>query len=301
MRFRKRVLLFLVPAFVIYSAFMLIPLLMSMRVALYEYTGIGDMTFIGLDNFQRLLFESPYADRFINAITNTLEFFLYTMVFQNVTALLLALALTRGLKLTGLFRTIIFIPVTISILMIGFIWTLILNPNIGVLNQFLEVVRLEAWATAWLGNEATALPTVAVVNAWQYTGLMVMLFIAGIQSIPEDRFEAARLDGAKGWNIFRHIIFPAIIPIVGIVTIMTLMGVFNQFDLIYAMVGSTGGPNYAVDLLGTLFYRTAFGGVGGQVPQMGLGAAIATMTFFMISTFVIGMLYINHRRKRGEM
>lgn len=300
MRFRKKLLLFLLPAFIIYSGFMLIPLILSMRVSFYEFSGIGDMTFIGFDNFYRLLFEEPYNTRFFNAVGNTFEFFAYTMVFQNVTALLIALALTRGLKLSGFFRTVIFIPVTLSLLMIGFVWSIMLNPNIGVINEILTSIGLEDWTRAWLGSEKLALPTVAAVNAWQYTGLMVMLFVAGIQGIPEERFEAAKIDGANAWQVFKDIIFPALIPVIGIVTIMTYMGVFNQFDLVYAMVGSTGGPNYAVDVLGTFFYRTAFGGSGGQMPQMGLGATIATMTFLFIAFAIGALLYLNHVRKKRD-
>ncbi|WP_078593712.1 carbohydrate ABC transporter permease [Evansella clarkii] len=300
MKFHKKLLLFILPAFVIYSGFMLIPLILSMRVSFYEFSGIGDMTFIGLDNFRRLLLEEPYSVRFFNAVGNTFEFFAYTMVFQNVTALLLALALTRGLKFTGFFRTVIFIPVTLSLLMIGFVWTLMLNPNIGVINEVLTMIGLENLTRAWLGSETWALPVVTMVNAWQYTGLMVMLFVAGIQGIPEERYEAARIDGARGWAMFRHITLPPLYPIIGIVTIMTYMGVFNQFDLVYAMVGSTGGPRYSVDVLGTFFYRTAFGGSGGQMPQMGLGAAIATMTFLFIAVAVCFFLYLSHLRAKGD-
>jgi len=279
---------------------MLIPLILSMRVSFYEYSGVGEMVYIGFDNFRKLMFDPIYSERFFNAVGNTFEFFAYTMVFQNVTALLIALALTRGLKLTALYRTIVFIPVTLSILMIGFVWRLILNPNIGVLNQFLEKIGLDSLAHAWLGSEALALPVITIVNAWHYTGLMVMLFVAGIQAIPEDRFEAARIDGANAWNIFVHIIIPPLIPIIGIVTIMTYMGVFNQFDLVYAMVGTNGGPNYSADVLGTFFYRTAFGGSGGQMPQMGLGASIATMTFLLIATAVGLLFYLNHLRSKGD-
>src|SRR5699024_4595942 len=108
----------------------------------------------------------------------------------------------------------------------------------------------------------------------------------------------ARIDGANAWNTFRHIILPPLLPIIGIVVIMTYMGVFNQFDLVYAMVGTTGGPSYSADVLGTFFYRTAFGGSGGQMPQMGLGAAIATMTFFLIVAAVCLLFYLNHLRSR---
>ncbi|MFA1819908.1 carbohydrate ABC transporter permease [Virgibacillus oceani] len=300
MKFKKKLLWFILPAFLIYSGFMLIPLILSMRVSFYEFSGIGDMTFIGFDNFYRLLFESPYNERFFNAVGNTFEFFAYTMVFQNVTALLLALALTRGLKLTGFFRTVIFIPVTLSLLMIGFVWSIMLNPNIGVVNEILSAVGLENWTRAWLGSESLALPTVALVNAWQYTGLMVMLFVAGIQGIPEEQFESAKIDGANAWQVFKGVILPPLVPVIGIVTIMTYMGVFNQFDLVYSMVGSTGGPNYAVDVLGTFFYRTAFGGAGGQMPQMGLGATIATMTFLFIAFAIGAFLYLSYVRKKGE-
>lgn len=218
------------------------------------------------------------------------------MVVQNLLALLIAALLSKGLRFFGWIQTVLFIPVTMSIVLVGYIWTLILNPNWGALNKLLDGIGLYSWAIAWLGSEKTALFAVSIVNAWQFIGLAIMLFVAGFQNIPDDLYEAADMDGASGYKKFIHISVPQLVPVIGIVTILTLVGNFSAFELIYAMEGTLAGPNYATDVLGTYFYRTAFSSLSGMIPDPGLGAAISTVTFIIVFCLVCIWLYFTQWR-----
>ena len=140
---------------------------------------------------------------------------------------------------------------------------------------------------AWLGNEGTALTAVAVANAWQYTGIPMMLFVAGINAISSDQYEAAAVDGCGEWKKFLYVTLPNLKSIIFIVSTMTFVGNFSSFEIIYAMEGTLGAPNYATDTLGTFFYRTAFGARTGSPPEMGMGAAIAAVMTLLIGVGVV--------------
>jgi len=287
------IILYLLPALSIYTVFMAYPLLMSLKISLYKWSGTGPMTFVGLENFRKLFLMSPFNERFFNALTNNIKFFVITMIVQNLVALILALILSQGLKGTRFYRTIFFAPVTLSVVIVGFIWTLILNPTWGVLNKSLEFIGLGMLAKPWLGDPMLALPTIAVVNGWQYIGFPIILFTVAMQSIPAEICEAASIDGCSGWNLFKFITVPGISHVIGLVTILTLVGNFSSFEIIYAMEGTLAGPNYSSDVLGTLFYRTAFSSLSGSLPEMGLGAAIAVCMFIVISMGVGVWLYFD--------
>lgn len=293
-----KILLFLSPALIIYSLFMAIPLILSLKISLYQTTGVVQGSFVGLENFKTLLTNPTYSVRFFNALTNNFKFFLYTLLFQNVLGLGIALILNKELKFFKVIRTILFIPVTMSVLLIGIVWTLILNPTWGSLNHLLTSIGIESFALPWLGDSRYALIAIALVNAWQYIGLPIMLFLAGLQAIPKEYYEAAQIDGAGSIQQFRHITVPHLLPVIGMTTILTLVGNFSSFELIYAMEGTMAGPNYATDVLGTLFYRTAFGSSGGVIPNLGVGAAIASITFLLILTIVCFWLYLTVWRNR---
>lgn len=292
---------YLLPAFLIYTVFMAAPILMSLRTSLYEWSGLGEMNFVGLHNYIALFTQSPFSERFFNALGNNIVMFVFMMILQNVTGLILAVLLTKGLRGSVFFRTIFFAPVTISVVIVGFIWSLIYNPTWGIINAFLKMVGLGQFATSWLGSESTALLCVSIAGAWQSLGLTTMMFVAAIQGISDDVFESARLDGCGEWKVFTKIIFPLIIPNIGMVTVLTLIGNFaNSFDLIYAMQGAIAGPNYATDVLSTFFYRTAFGAYGSFRPDMGMGAAIATVMFIIVFICVGIWLYIDARNRRDN-
>lgn len=263
---------------------MLVPLIASLGLSFYEWSGYGAKTFVGFDNFVKLFTVEPYNTRFFNALGNNLYFFVITMIIQNLVALILAVLLQRGLRGTKFFRTLFFAPSTVAVVIVGFVWSLIFNPIWGPLNEILNAVGLSDLTHAWLGDENTALTAVAFANAWQYTGIPMMLFVAGLNGIPEDQYEAVAVDGGGEWHKFTKVTLPNLAPIIFIVSTMTFVGNLSAFEIVYAMEGTLAGPNYATDILGTFFYRTAFGARTGAPPDMGLGAAIAA-----VMTLIIGI------------
>ena len=162
------------------------------------------------------------------------------------------------------------------------------------------LVGLGALARPWLGDPHTALLSLILVNAWRWVGFPTIVFLAGIQAIPEEYLEAARLDGAGPAAMFRKVVFPLLAPQVNIIVILTFIGAFNWFELPYVMQGVTGEPFHSTDVLGLLFYRSAFGAVDTGNPDVGLGSAIAVVMFVLILvTSGLGAVYLRRREVEG--
>ncbi len=290
---------YLIPGLVVYIAFMAIPLLASLGQSFYTGSGFKLDTFVGFDNYKKLFSDTEISPRFWQAFGNTWIFFAIHMLVQNTLGLVFALMLTnRALKGANIFRTIIFIPATLAIVVTGFLWKLMLDPNFGPINQFLTGIGLDRFALPWLGLESTTLPIISLVSSWQWVGIPTMIFTAALQGIPEEYFEAAQIDGASGWQVIKYIKLPMLVPMIGVVSILTFTGNFNAFDVVYAMSGANGAPNYSADILGTYFYRTGIAGkhpVG--IPDMGLGSTVATVTFIMLLIGVLVMKKTTESKK----
>lgn len=284
--FPVHILVFLAPAFLIYTVFMIYPLVDSLRLSLLAPSESGTV-FVGLQNYVKLLTDPNWAPRLWNAIQNNFLFFLVHMLFQNPIGLFLAALLSSKIvRGSSVYRTLIFTPTVLSIVLIGFIWRLILSPIWGISEDFLGLVGLGELNQPWLGLEPTALVTLALVSVWQYVGIPMLLFLAALVGIPEELTEAAQMDGATAWGVFWRIKFPLILPTVGIVAVLTFVGNFNAFDLIYTTQGALAGPNFATDILGTFFFRTFFGfQLQGGNPTM--GATVAGVMFLIILTGVL--------------
>lgn len=218
------------------------------------------------------------------------------MLVQNSIGLLLAALLTaRGIRGRGFFRTVFFLPTMLSVVIIGFIWQLILSPLWGIAEGILGIVGLEDLFKPWLGLEGSALIALSFISVWQFIGIPMMLFYAALIGIPDELVEAGTVDGATGWQVFWRIKFPLILPTVGIVAILTYVGNFNAFDLIYTTQGALGAPNFSTDIMGTLFYRTFFG----QQLQLGsptMGATVAAVMFVIILIGVLLYMFGYQRR-----
>jgi raffinose/stachyose/melibiose transport system permease protein len=289
-------LVFLAPAVLIYGVFSAWPLLDTLRLGLYTTDAHGGVSFAGLANYRTILFDERWSAEFWNAMLNNLKFFGIHMLVQNPIALLLAALLSmRGLKGSGAYRTLIFLPTLLSVVIIGFTWQLILSPLWGVSERLLGLVGLGDWFAPWLGLEGPALITLSLISVWQFVGIPMMLLYAALIAIPDEIIDAASAEGASGWRIFWEIRLPLILPTLGLVTILTFVGNFNAFDLIYAVKGAIAGPNYSTDLLGTLFYRTFFG-YQSQVGSATMGAAVATVMFLVILLGVAGYTVLVQRR-----
>jgi raffinose/stachyose/melibiose transport system permease protein len=275
------------------------PLADSVRLSFYSITEAGSRTFTGFDNYIRLFADPDTSARFWGAFRNTWYFFFIHMAVQNILAVVFALMLTeRTMKGSKIYQTIIFLPVTLAILVTGYLWKLILNPQWGAIAQTMHALQLDNLIQPWLGDERFALTAVALVSSWQWVGIPTMMFFAALQNIPDDLIEAADIAGASKWQKVFYIRLPLILPVVGIVSTLTFVNNFNAFDVVFSMENANGAPEYATDIIGTLFYRV---GIAGQhpvgIPNPGLGAAIATSTFFMLMIGVIGILRLTKTEK----
>ncbi|WP_077035110.1 carbohydrate ABC transporter permease [Pelomonas sp. KK5] len=289
---------FLAPAVLVYGAFSAWPLLDTLRLGLYTADETGRTSFAGLANFRALLSDPQFSGPFWNAFGNNVRFFIIHMLVQNPVALLLAALLSlKRVRGAAAYRTVFFLPTLLSVVIIGFSWQLILSPLWGVAESVLGFFGLEDHFQPWLGLEDTALTTLALISVWQFIGIPLMLIYAALIAIPEEIIEAATVEGAGPWRIFFEVRLPLILPTLGLVTILTFIGNFNAFDLIYAVKGGLAGPNYSTDILGTLFYRTFFG-YQAQVGSPTMGAALATLMFFVILAGVAAYLLLVQRRLR---
>ncbi len=296
-RFPLHIIVFLAPAVIVYTMFMIYPLVDSLRLSLYTSDDRGNETFVGLDNYHKLVTDPLWEPRLKGAIINNIKFFAIHMLVQNPLGLLLASLLSSPyIRGRTIYRTLIFTPTVLSVVLIGFIWSMILSPLWGISGDFFTAIGLEQYAKKpWLGLESTALTTLSLVSVWQWVGIPMMLFLAALISIPDELIEAARVDGATGWGVFWRVKFPLILPTVGIVSILTFVGNFNAFDLIYTTQKVNAGPNFSTDILGTFFYRTFFG----QQLQPGnptMGATIAGVMFLIILTGVLLYMFGWQRR-----
>ena len=298
-KFGTHVLVFLAPALIVYTAFSAWPLVDTLRLGLYATDEAGATHFAGLANYARLLTDEHWFGAFRNALLNNVEFFAIHTLVQNPIALLLAALLSlRGVRGAAAYRTVLFLPTLLSVVVIGFAWQLILSPLWGVAEKLMGFVGLADHFQPWLGQEDTALPTIALISVWQFVGVPLMLIYAALIAIPEEVVEAAAVEGAGAWRIFWQIRLPLIAPTLGLVNILTFVGNFNAFDLIYAVKGAIAGPNFSTDLLGTLFYRTFFG-YQSEVGSATMGAALATLMFLVILAGVgLYFLVIQRRLQR---
>jgi raffinose/stachyose/melibiose transport system permease protein len=295
-RFPLHIAVFLAPALIIYTIFAIYPLVDTIRLSLYAGDETGARHFVGLGNFVTLLTDPAWSGQFWNALGNNLIFFAIHMVVQNGIGLGLAMLLSLP-RLTGgsIYRTLLFLPTMLSVVIIGFIWQLILNPLWGIAPTLLKAVGLGGLFGPWLGQESTALVTVSLISVWQFVGIPMMLIYAALINIPDDLLDAATVDGAGPFSVFWFVRLPLILPTLGVVSILTFVANFNAFDLIYAVKGALAGPNFSTDILGTFFYRTFFG-YQLQVGSPTMGAAVATAMLIVILLGVLIYLFGVQRR-----
>jgi raffinose/stachyose/melibiose transport system permease protein len=294
--FPTHIVVFLGPAVIIYTIFMIFPLVDSLRLSFISHeTG----AYVAFQNYVTLLTDARWSSQFWGALKNNVVFFIIHMAVQNPIGLFLAALLSRRtLRGANAYRTLLFMPTMLSVVLIGFIWQLILSPLWGISEGFLNALSLEALFQPWLGRESSALITLSLISVWQFVGIPMMLFYAALLGIPDELVEAARVDGATSWTVFWRIKFPLILPTVGIVGILTFVGNFNAFDLIYTVKGALAGPNFSTDIMGTLFFRTFFG----QQLQLGnaeMGATVAAMMLLIILLGVV--LYLVGWQRRIQV
>lgn len=285
-RRHRQLFLFTSPALTFFLLFAVFPLLSTIYISFYQ-----EDVFVGLKNFEFLFTNDEASERLRYAFLHNVQFFLIAASVQLPTALCMAALLTSGRvrRMTSFYRTLLFIPTTLSVVIVGFIWRLIIHPLWGIVDYPL------------LGEAATALPTITLMSVWQYLGIPMVFLYSALISIPSNIIEAAQVDGASDLRIFFRIKIPLIAPQIGIITILTFIWIFNAFDIIYALNGGAPGPDYATDVLGTLFYRTFFGW-GPDLGNQNLGAATATVIFFIIlSGTAVYFATVQRRLKASQL
>lgn len=267
--------LFVLPILLIHLVVVIGPSLSAFYYALTDWSGVGVANFVGLENFRRLLFEdADYKRAFFNNIL-WLIFFLIV----PISLALLAASLLAALQRSGMFvRTILFIPYVLPSVITASIWRNLMSPTQGIGAQLAQM-GLSGLDQAYLGNPKTALWAVAFVDNWHWWGFLMVLFLAAMQNIPPELYEAARIDGASRWQEFRHITLPGIRPTLVFMLLMTVIWSFLVFDYIWIL--TKGGPAGVSEVLGTLVVKNAFNRF-----EAGYAAAIGLTMSFLAGIFV---------------
>jgi ABC-type sugar transport system permease subunit len=278
---------FLLPGLIAYTALFIYPTIRSFYLSVYDWSGRGPLgPLVWEQNFRDLL----HSDKFWQAAGNSFRLFIFIFIFQNTVSLGLALMLNRQGASVHVFRVIIFLPQIMSAVATGIIWILMLDPIIGSVNPFLANIGLESLQRQWQSDPDWALRTVMLVMAWQWNGLAVILYLAGLQNVPDDLRHAAMLDGAGRFRTFRDITFPMLAPAFTIVTVLSFILIFRAFDLIYILGGPGGVPDGHTLVLGVLIYSDAFG-QGGFNSQARFSFAMAEgVTLFLFLAAMSGLL-----------
>ncbi len=291
-------LLMLVPGLAMYLAFIIWPFANTIRVSFYNWSGLGPLDdFVGFGNYTHLFNRAPINRQFSNALSNTAQVFFLSTVLSTFVGLGFALILSRKIAGSRFYQALYFMPNTLSVVVVGFLWNLLLNPQFGAVNAVLRSIGLDSLARPWLGDPDFALPSIVAVSAWANMGFPVLIFLAAILGIPSDLLEAARLDGASELRVVATIVIPLLWPTLITLIVLNFIASVNTFELVFAMEGSEGGPFFATDVLGTLFYRMAFGGVGGVYAGTGLGGAAALATLMLVIVLPVSVFVIIYQRK----
>ena len=283
---------FIFPTLALFGLFIAYPLVRSVMISLTQWPGFGASTFVGLDNF-KAMFSDPV---FRTALINTIEFCAITTILQTAIPLGLAALLNSRIRFSALFRVAIFLPALMSLVVAGALWSLIYEPEFGILDRFLDSIHLHALAIGWLSNTATVLPALMVVSLWQSAGFFTLIFYAALQDVDASLYEAAEIDGANPVQQFRHVTVPMVRTITSVVVTLNLINGLKIFDIIYVMTG--GGPNHASESLSTYLYSLAFGGqVAGAIPAIGYATAIGIVILVFAVVVVMVQLFISARRR----
>lgn len=284
----KALYLFLIPGGLVFLLFFVVPTFYGLSLSFTNWDGLSkNFSVIGFANYVNLLTNDS---TFHVAVGNTLKFVVTVVVFQSVLSLIFALFLVKNTRANVFLRTLYFFPTILASVSVAFIWGFIYDPNIGVLNILLKDVGLTSWQQQWLGSPEMAIYCIAVVEIWAHTGQLLIIYLAGLQQIPLDFYEAARIEGATRWQSFVHVTWPLLTPATTIVVAYTTIQSFRMFDLVFAM--TNGGPGSSTEVLATYIYHQAF-----QYNHVGYASAVSMI--FMVIIAIITMAQFGLLRLRG--
>lgn len=279
---------FVAPAVLILISLVIFPLIFSLTLSFHDWNVIRarEWKWTGLNNYKTILFEDPY---FRTSAKVTLLYLLGTVPVQFVLGLGIALILNQITgKIIGFLRTTLIIPTIMTPVIVGLIWRLMYNPDIGMLNYFLTLFGLPP--VNWTGMPGTALPSVMMADIWEWTPFMALIMLAGLQALPQEPFEAALVDGASPWQSFRYITLPFLAPTMLVALLIRLMDAFKTFDLVFVL--TQGGPGMSTEILNYYTYRYGF-----KFFHLGYAAALSWLLVIVVTIF--SMILIRRIRSRG--
>jgi len=266
---------FLLPNFLGFLIFTLIPVICAFILSFMEWDSANPMVFVGLRNFSKLLTDETFKISFWNTIYYSVASVPLTMIL----ALLLAIILNNKIKGVGVFRAIYFFPYVTSLVAIAVVWNMLFHPTLGPINQFLMAIGFKN-PPGWTSSVEWAMPAIIIVNIWRNAGYYMVMYLAGLQGIPRELYEAATVDGANGWQKFRKITIPMLTPTTFFVSIMITISCFKVFDLVQVM--TDGGPGRATNVLVYHIYNQAFMNF-----KFGYSSAISMILFAVVLIITI--------------
>jgi ABC-type sugar transport system permease subunit len=280
--------LFLLPAVLIYTLFLLIPMGETVVLSFFKWDGLNQRIFNGLENYKQL-----FTDRYFwLSLGHTLTWMVLGVVLTVGGALLLAVLVEDGkIRRKQFFRFIFFIPHIMSIAVAARIWTALYEPKYGLINSVLNLLGLESLARIWLADPKTALPAIIVAWAWHLFGFLFILYVAGLQRLNREMYDAAYVDGADGLQVFWYVTLPSLNRVHTMVLSLAIIASLSPFGVVFTMTG--GGPYYATEILPSLLYKQG-------LIQNKLGYASTTGVILAVLMFVINLVFMRLRKSRGE-
>jgi len=275
-------LLMALPAFLLFAVFFLYPLVRSVGLSLTDWSGLGRARFVGLANFGAFFTDA----RALGDVKTTVLFALGSAPLLNLFGLLYALLLNDGFRGRGVARAAVYLPAVISPLIMGYLWYYLLQPYRGLLAQALAGAGVHATVN-WLAHPGSALAALVLVNVWQYVGMTMIVYLAGLKSIPPEMYEASRIEGAGRWDTLRFVTLPLLAPALRVNIVTNIIGSLSVFDVIVSL--TDGGPGYATESLSIYILRMVYGS------QTGYSTAVALILFAIILVPVVISLRLMRR------
>jgi multiple sugar transport system permease protein len=274
--------MFAVPAALIVATVILFPWLFTLFMSVHDWKVSGNVYYVGFANYVHLAFD----ERFLWAVARTLYFTTAAVVLPVLIGIWAAVCFARQFKLRGAARTLFILPMMATPVAIALVWTMMFHPQLGVLNYLLTSVGLPP--SSWVYSANTVIPTLVMVETWQWTPLVMLIVLGGITSLPIDPYEAAAIDGASGWQMFRYITLPLIQPFIIVAAVMRIIDALKAFDTIFVI--TNGGPGTASETINMLLYQTAFG-------YYNLGYASAMVVVFFVLIMLLSLVLLRTRQQ----
>jgi multiple sugar transport system permease protein len=282
--YARRYWVFALPAAVIVLAVIVFPWLFTLFMSVHDWKVTGLTPFVGADNYLKMLAD----DRFLWSVVRTLYFTVASVVAPLLLGVWAAVCFASKFRLRGLARTLFVLPMMATPVAIALVWTMMFHPQLGVLNYLLSLVGLPP--SAWVYDSASVIPTLVMVETWQWTPLVMLIVLGGIASLPQDPYEAARLDGANSWQMFRHITLPLVWTFIVVALVIRVIDALKTFDTIYVI--TLGGPGTSSETLNIMLYQTAFA-------YYDLGYASAMVVVFFVLIMLVSLVLLRVRQRQA--